>query len=148
MDFWPDKDLVDDLCREDRVRDLFQPRLHDSPKDTEFNNLECKEIRFGGKRFVAFNYHLQEIDTWVHEFTEHAVHYVIEMFIFNTKLNSKWRGFGFYRFRYGFSATPWHILSSLVTYACDRGGRVLLPNRYWKHLKSSRVQTRITEFLD
>jgi hypothetical protein len=147
MDFDTDVDLVDDLCREDRVRDVFQPRLHDSPEFTEFNYLECKETRFGGRRFVTYEHHLQEIEVWVHEFTEHAVHYVIEMFIFNKRLNSRWKGLSFYRPRYGFTGTPWHILASLVTSASERGGGELSPNEYWDHLKSSRVQSRITEFL-
>jgi hypothetical protein len=147
MDFEPDKELVDTLCREDRVRDVYQPRLHDAPKFTEFNNCECKQTRFGGWSFTTFEHHLQDIEVWVHEFTEQAVHYVIEMFVFNRKLNRRWKGITFYRSRYAFASTPWHILTSLVTSAGERGGGSFSPTEYWDHLKSSRVQSRLTEFL-
>lgn len=139
-------DLIDDLCREDRVRDVFQPRLHDAPDFTEWNNAECKNTRFGGRCFVTFAFNLTNMETWVHEFTEHSVHYVIERNI--GRLNSKWPGIIFYRPRWGgLSCTPWHILAALVTSGVSDGSDRLSPDEYWAYLKSSRVQSRLTEFM-
>jgi len=139
-------DLVDDLCREDRVRDVFQPRLHDAKKFTEWNNAECKQTRFGGRSFITFTFDLTDIETWVHEFTEHSVHYVIERNI--GRLNPKWSGIILYRPAFGgLSVTPWHLLAALVTSGVNDGSDRLLPDEYWAYLKSSRVQSRLTEFI-
>ena len=139
-------DLVDDLCREDRVRDVFQPRIHDAPKFTEWNNAECKQTRFGGRNFITFMFDLTDIETWVHEFTEHSVHYVIERNI--GRLNPRWPGIIFYRPVFGgLAGTPWHILAALVTSGVGDGSDCLSPDEYWDYLKSSRVQSRLTEFI-
>ena len=138
-------DLVDDLCREDRVRDMFQPRLHDAPKAKKWNNAECKDIRFGGRNFVTFTFDLTDTETWVHEFTEHSVHYVIERNI--GRLKPRWPWSIFYRPVFEGAGTPWHILAALSTCGVIDGSDRLSPDEYWTYLKSSRVQSRLTEFI-
>ncbi len=137
-------DLIDDLCREDRVRDIFQPRLHDAPRYTKWNKAECKATRFGGRCFVTFMFNLTNIETWVHEFTEHAVYYTIIQNILNP---GRW-GIVFYPPAFGaLWVTPHHLLAALVTSGVGDGTDRLAPDDYWVYLKSAPVQSRLTEFI-
>ena len=139
-------DLVDDLCREDRVRDVFQPRIHDASDYTEWNDAECKVIRFGGRSFVAFESNLTDVETWLHEFTEHSVYYMIKCSF--DGFTPEWPKLIFYRHvNGGFSATVWHLLAALTTSGIGDGSKRLSPDEYWAYLKSSRVQSRLTEFI-
>lgn len=137
-------DLIDDLCREDRIRDIFQPRLHDAPRYTKWNKAECKAIRFGGQTFVTFMFNLTNIETWVHEFTEHSIYYIIKQYF----LNLGRRGFIFYSPTFGsLLVTAHHLLAALVTSGVGVGTSRLSPDEYWDYLKSTPVQSRLTEFI-
>lgn len=139
--------LVDMLCRIDRVRDVYQPRMKSAPEFTECNaGVECKQIRFGGANFVMFEHNMKSILTWIHEFTEQSVHQIITREF--GEIDPRWPGIIIHRPTMMIGVTPYHILASLVAYGVGDGATELGPDDYWSYLMSSGVQTRITEYLE
>lgn len=139
--------LVDVLCREDRVRDVYQPRLHDAPSRFSVLSKKCKTTSFGGQSFTTYERDLQSVLVWIHEFVEQSVIHVVEKLI--GKLNPKWQGIIFYMPPYydAIACTPWHLLSGFSTCGCGHDSTILDAEKYYSYLENARVQSKLTEWV-